>query len=69
MYATAKHKLPADSLGSSVALWPAVLAHKAVFLQPLNGVVENTGGASSVQLLHVSDKQNMSALSFFLTGK
>lgn len=35
MYATAKHKLPADSLGSSVALWPAVLAHKAVFLQPL----------------------------------
>lgn len=48
MYATAKHKLPADPLGTSVALWPVVLAQKAVFLQPLNCVVENTGGASLI---------------------
>lgn len=31
MYATAKHKLPADSSGSSVALWPAVLGTESSF--------------------------------------
>lgn len=57
MYATAKHKLPADSLGGSVPLWPAVLAQKAVFLLPLNGVVGNIGRESPAQLLHVSGEQ------------
>lgn len=66
MYATAKHKLPADSSGSSVALWPAVLAQKTVFLLPLNCVVENTVGESPAQLLHVSSEQILSVLSFFL---
>lgn len=68
MYATAKHKLPADSLGSSLALWPAVLAQKAVFLLLLHCVVGNTGGETPAQLLHVSDEQILNALSF-LPGK